>query len=92
MLETGPLILLECMNAKVPVIGSNLGGIAERIKNTENGIIVDNPFSPVSWQETIERVLNEKELLKKIKENIKSPYYIDFNSKKIYELYNKVLI
>jgi glycosyltransferase involved in cell wall biosynthesis len=39
-LETGPLVLLEAFAAGVPVIGSNLGGIAEKIRHGVDGWLV----------------------------------------------------
>jgi glycosyltransferase involved in cell wall biosynthesis len=39
-LETGPLVVLEAHAAAVPVVGSNLGGIAERIVAGRNGLLV----------------------------------------------------
>lgn len=39
-LETGPLVVLEAHASSVPVIGSNLGGIAERVIDGRNGVLV----------------------------------------------------
>jgi glycosyltransferase involved in cell wall biosynthesis len=39
-LETGPLVVLEAHAAAVPVVGSNLGGIAERVVAGANGLLV----------------------------------------------------
>jgi len=38
-LETGPLVVLEAFAAGVPVIGSDLGGIAERIRAGVDGLL-----------------------------------------------------
>jgi glycosyltransferase involved in cell wall biosynthesis len=38
--ETGPLVVLEAHAAGVPVVGSNLGGIAERVVHGVNGLLV----------------------------------------------------
>jgi glycosyltransferase involved in cell wall biosynthesis len=37
--ETGPFVVLEAQAAGVPVIGSNLGGIAERVEPGRNGLL-----------------------------------------------------
>jgi glycosyltransferase involved in cell wall biosynthesis len=39
-LETGPLVILEAQAAAVPVIGSRLGGIAERVTDGVDGLLV----------------------------------------------------
>jgi len=40
-LETGPLVVLESKNFKVPVIGSNLGGIAELVNDGIDGMLIE---------------------------------------------------
>lgn len=39
-LETGPLVVLEAQAAGLPIVGSNVGGIAERVVDGEDGILV----------------------------------------------------
>lgn len=39
-METGPLVLLEAFAAGVPVVGSDLGGIAERVRGGVDGVLV----------------------------------------------------
>lgn len=38
--ETGPLVVLEAFAAGLPVLGSNLGGIAERVRHGESGWLI----------------------------------------------------
>lgn len=38
--ETGPLVVLEAFAAGLPVVGSDLGGIAERVRHGESGWLV----------------------------------------------------
>src|SRR5438552_17148600 len=39
-LETGPLVALEAKAAGLPVIGSRLGGIAELVREPEDGVLL----------------------------------------------------
>jgi glycosyltransferase involved in cell wall biosynthesis len=39
-LETGPLVVLEAQAAGLPVVGSRLGGIVERVTDGRDGILV----------------------------------------------------
>jgi glycosyltransferase involved in cell wall biosynthesis len=39
-LETGPLVVLEAHAAGLPVVGSNIGGIAERVRHGDDGLLI----------------------------------------------------
>jgi glycosyltransferase involved in cell wall biosynthesis len=66
-LETGPLVVYEAFAAGIPVVGSALGGIAELVKNEENGLLIDPPGSVAAWAEGIKRLVGETGLLRKLK-------------------------
>ena len=51
-LETGPLVVLEAQAVGVPVLGSNLGGIAELVAPGLDGQLVDFA-NPASWATAI---------------------------------------
>jgi glycosyltransferase involved in cell wall biosynthesis len=40
--ETGPLVVLEAFAAGVPVLGSNLGGIAELVEHRKSGLLISS--------------------------------------------------
>jgi glycosyltransferase involved in cell wall biosynthesis len=65
-LETGPLVVLEAFAAGIPIIGSNLGGIAELVKNEKNGLLVE-PASIEAWVTAFNRLLTEPELLPRLR-------------------------
>ena len=51
-LETGPLVVLEAKAIGLPVIGSRLGGIAEHVREPEDGILVP-PNVVDAWAQAI---------------------------------------
>jgi glycosyltransferase involved in cell wall biosynthesis len=54
-LETGPLVVLEAFAAGVPVIGSDLGGIAELVSHGVDGLLL--PFDRADqWTDTLLRL------------------------------------
>jgi glycosyltransferase involved in cell wall biosynthesis len=65
-LETGPLVVYEAFAAGIPVIGSDLGGIAELVDEGVNGMLLP-PGSVEAWARAIARLATEPGLLKKLK-------------------------
>ncbi|OYD99139.1 glycosyl transferase group 1 [Nostoc sp. 'Peltigera membranacea cyanobiont' 213] len=70
-LETGPMVVLEAFAAGVPVIGSNLGGIAELVEHEVNGILVE-PTSVRDWSQALQRC-QDRYLLRRLSAGIKPP-------------------
>jgi glycosyltransferase involved in cell wall biosynthesis len=50
--ETGPFTVLEAFAAAVPVLGSNHGGIAERVTDGESGVLVP-PGDVEAWADAL---------------------------------------
>lgn len=63
--EAFGLCLLEAMQAGVPIIATKVGGIPEVIKSGYNGLLV-TPGDPKELASTIMRLLNDKQLQKKL--------------------------
>jgi glycosyltransferase involved in cell wall biosynthesis len=71
-LETGPLVVLEAFAAGVPVLGSNLGGIAELVEHGRNGLLVE-PDSPEARCQTFRRLVENPALLVQLRAGIRPP-------------------
>lgn len=57
--ETGPIVVLEAHAMGVPVMGANLGGIAERIRDGVDGWLL--PFDdPRAWAAVMEQALADR--------------------------------
>lgn len=52
-LETGPLVVLEAFAAGTPVLGSNLGGVAELVRHDVNGCLLP-PTDAAAWAAAIQ--------------------------------------
>ncbi len=89
-----PMVILEAMAHRLPIISTPVGGIPEVIINGENGILVPKE-DPYSLSEAILRLLNDEELLKKLSQNayefVKRYYSIETYTKNLLELYKEVL-
>ena len=71
-LETGPLVVPEAFAAGVPVLGSDLGGIQELVRDNVDGLL----FSAGASRELafkIERLISEASSLEYYKSNIVQP-------------------
>lgn len=72
-LETGPLVVLEAFAAGTPVIGSDLGGIAELVTNERDGLLVSPYASVEAWAAAFQRICADPALLDRWRENIRPP-------------------
>jgi glycosyltransferase involved in cell wall biosynthesis len=70
-LETGPLVVLEAFAAQTPVIGSNLGGIAELVTNEKDGLLVSGYASVDAWAAAFRRICADPSQLDRWRENIR---------------------
>jgi glycosyltransferase involved in cell wall biosynthesis len=60
-LETGPLVVLEAKVAGVPILGSRLGGIAELVREPDDGLLVA-PDDVDAWANAIARMMRAPRL------------------------------
>jgi len=65
--ESFGLVLIEALACGKPVIGSNVGGIKEIITE-EVGLLID-PYSSKDLTEAIDKILQDKEMYNKFKQN-----------------------
>ena len=67
-MESLPTTVKEAFYLNVPVIGTDIGGIPELIKNNETGILVP-PENPSELAQAINELLSDKEKLEKLAAN-----------------------
>lgn len=87
--ETGPLVVLEAFAAGTPVIGSDLAGIAERVRDGVDGLLVA-PGDPVAWAGAIARVAGDRDLLARLAAGIRPPRRMSDVAAEMASLYGRV--
>ncbi len=89
-LETGPMVILEAFAAKIPIIGSNLGGIAELVKHNINGILVE-ANSINAWAAQLEQLCEHRDKLEQLKMEITPPQMMKVVAEKMKLIYRNIL-
>jgi glycosyltransferase involved in cell wall biosynthesis len=72
-LETGPLVVLEAFAAGVPVVGSSLGGIADKVTHGKNGWLVKPHDSLEAWRAALSRCANDGYLMTQLRTGVRKP-------------------
>ena len=88
-LETGPLVVLEAFAAGIPVIGSNLGGIAEKIQDGVNGLLV-SPLHVGAWRDALRRLAQDRTLLERMRAQVRPLRSMDEVAREHIALYERV--
>ncbi len=87
-------VVMEAMSMGLPIIGSNLGGTTEQVKEGWNGYLFENQ-NPADLADKIELFLNDKEKVKvfgeRSKERVKSLFSLELHERKIRVLYESLL-
>ncbi|MBD2183658.1 glycosyltransferase [Planktothrix sp. FACHB-1355] len=89
-LETGPVVVLEGHAYRVPVVGSKLGGIAEKVKHGVDGLLV--PASDVkAWADAFAQLALNPDLLYKLRQGIQPVRTISMEAVDSLTLYQSIL-
>ena len=89
-LETGPLVVLEAFAAGVPVLGANLGGIAELVRDGVDGVLVAMD-DPAAWAAAIGRLAQDRQVVGALRARVEPPRTMDAVADDMVALYAKVL-
>jgi glycosyltransferase involved in cell wall biosynthesis len=89
-LENAPMTLLEAHAVGTPVLGSDLGGIDELIRDGVNGWLV--PYASVSaWTENLARMARNPSAAREIRQKIDPPRTMDDVALEMKDLYLSVI-
>lgn len=89
-LETGPLVVFEAFAAGIPVLGANLGGIAELVRDGVDGILVA-PDDAAAWAAAIERLVEDRRAIHELRARIAPPRTMDAVADDMATLYARAL-
>jgi glycosyltransferase involved in cell wall biosynthesis len=89
-METGPLVVLEAHAFGVPVMGADLGGISERIRDGVDGWLL--PFDdPAAWATAIQEITLDRARLAQIASNIEPCRTMGDVASEMTALYHEIL-
>ncbi len=88
VLETGPLVVLEAFAAGVPVLGTRLGGIAELVRDGQNGLLL--PPEPAAWLTALKELVRRPDRLDELRAGIKPPRSLEAVADQVTAVYQAV--
>lgn len=88
--ENAPLVISEAFAAGVPVIASNLGGMAELVRDGNNGRLFP-PGDPVRLAEILKELALNRQALVGLREGIRPPRSLDDDVRGLEALYHSLI-
>ncbi|MSP11734.1 MAG: glycosyltransferase [Chloroflexi bacterium] len=88
--ENSPLVIQEAYGLQVPVIASRIGALAEKVQEGKTGWL----FTPGDSQDlarVLHRLIDQPELLRSIRQNIKAAPSMQQHARQIAEIYSSLL-
>jgi glycosyltransferase involved in cell wall biosynthesis len=72
-METGPLVVLEAFAAGVPVLGSDLGGIADKVRDGIDGMLVRPYHSAAAWADALRTCAADPQRVDRLRAGVRPP-------------------
>jgi len=92
--EGTPVSLIEAQAANVPVISTNVGGVADVLLNGKTGFVIDG-FEPAAYAEKLRILIEDEEIRKNMSQNgwihVKDKFHYERLCKDVAELYQMLL-
>ncbi|MGQ9866197.1 MAG: glycosyltransferase [Pseudanabaenaceae cyanobacterium] len=90
-LETGPLVIYEAFAAGIPVVGSDLGGIAELVTPGSNGMLVAAYADPAAWAQVFQEWVANPDRLEHLRLGVQPPRTMADVAREMVSLYGSLL-
>jgi glycosyltransferase involved in cell wall biosynthesis len=84
--ETFSFIVSEAFASGVPVVASRLGPLADRVRDGVDGLLI-SPGNVSAWQSALQRLVDEPDLLARLRANVRPPMTLDEHVDRIETLY-----
>lgn len=88
--ETFSFIVSEAFSAGIPVVASRLGPLADRVRDGVDGLLVP-PGDVSAWQHAFQRLVDEPNLLRRLRANIHPPMSLEEHVDQIEAIYREVV-
>ena len=90
-----PTVILEAMNARLPIICTPVGAIPDTIMNGENGVVLDLPVDPTAVGQAIRSYLENPEIRETVgetnRERVRTTYDWQKIAREIEAVYDEIL-
>jgi len=87
--ENSPLVIHEARRAGLPVLASRLGGMAELVRDGEDGLLAE-PGNPASFAQQIDRLISEPALLERLRHGVTPPPTLEEEVRALLGIYEGV--
>lgn len=87
--ENSPLVIQEAFAAEVPVIASDLGALAEKVRHGLDGLLFP-PGDASSLQEVLQGVIGEPAILERLRANIRPVKAMEEHGREVEALYRRL--
>ncbi len=88
--ENQPIAILEALLAKIPIITSNMGGMAELVQDRVTGLLFEIG-NPEDLSQKMVGLIDNPQLLRKLSEAPRQVKTIEKNAQELNEIYNSLL-
>jgi glycosyltransferase involved in cell wall biosynthesis len=84
--ETFSLIAHEAFAAGVPVVASRAGALSDAVHDGQDGLLV-SPGDVTAWREALQRMVDQPDLIAKLRANVEPPLTLAEHAERIERLY-----